>query len=369
MNDLRESQRDLVSLADDIDGLPSPVYRLEELYEDVGSYRNIRMAPDTFQEVDEIIHKISWTVSLNTLNQYIPYIRNFFALAASSGRDPYALRTLRDWIYTFAYPRMKYLAGVEAGATKEKPRQEPGLGKGTLTVAISAIAQAWAVSGRQAPNDHASWRKWLRGLYRRLRQPKDRKAALLRDDILHMIHGCQDHPNTLVGMRNQALILLGWSAALRKSEIGAVQVQHFVENNGRWFCNIPHSKTDQNAVGYLIPLYAARNALLDPILAWHRWIDAAQLTTGPAFRAIDAKGRVVGKRGLSHQAISNIIQAYTLKPNVSAHSLRIGYCSQAKMDGFENWRVMLVSRHKSEKMVDEYTRPDFVHAEGPGSLL
>ncbi len=350
------------------DGIPLPIYHISELYED-GQYRRIRMPDLQLQLVEDLLVRIGWVVSPGTMEQYTPYIRNYFSLAADSDRDPFRLSTLRDWIYALAYPRLRYLADVADGAEPEPPRHQPGLGKSSLQVAIAAITQAWAVNNLQAPSDYAPWRKWLRGLMRRLRQEQDRKAAILREDLLHIIHGCDQNPNRLTGLRDRAMLLLGWSAALRRSEIGAVLVDHVYEANGRWFCHVPKSKTDQMGAGFMVPLYAARDPLLDPIMSWHRWITAAGLHTGPAFRAITAKGTITSERGLTPQAIGVILKRYCFKQNISAHSLRIGYITQAKMDGFENWRVRKISRHQSDKMVDAYTRPDQHHREGPGSLV
>jgi len=349
--------------------LVAPIYLIGDLYEDDGDKRTVGMPHDVLVSVNDTLEKVGWSVSDGTMHQYAPYIRNYFALAAHTCRDPYHLQTLRDWIYALAYPRLEYLRSVGNGLHAEKPRHEPGLGKGSLVVATAAIGQAWAVSGRQSPSDYASWRKWIQGLFRRLRQPKDRKAALLRDDILHMVRACENHPYSLVGLRNKALILLGWSAALRCSEIGAIQTDHVVERNGNWFCRIPKSKTDQAGEGYLVPLYGARDPRLDPLLAWRRWIEDSRISSGYAFRSISAHGKLAIEKGLSHQGIADIIKAYTSKPNVSAHSLRIGYITQAKLDGHENWRVRRVSRHQSDAMIDVYTRPDRYFEEGPGSLL
>jgi hypothetical protein len=76
----------------------------------------------------------------------------------------------------------------------------------------------------------------------------------------------------------------------------------------------------------------------------------------------------VGSSPLSHQAISNLIAEYA-PAEFSAHSLRIGYTTQARLDGIPEWKIMAVTRHTSEKMIHLYTRPLEQHRAGPGTLL
>lgn len=347
--------------------LPSPVYHLTDLYEDEG-FRVVKLAGRAMAEVDEILQRITWSVAASTAAQYTPYIRNYFSLAQSGGRDPYALPTLVDWIYALAYPRLRYLEGLGLGVPPLPARHQPGLGRGTLTVAVAAVTQAWATMGHQAPSDHAPWRQWLRGLRRRLRQELDRKGPLLRSDLQLILHAVEECPNPLTRARDRALILIGWSAALRAGELGAMKISDIVERHGQWFLTVASSKTDQMGAGSSIPLYPAREPGLDPLHAWQRWLRESGLHEGPAFPSISRSG-TFGRKGLSKQAIGDMIKRYSPKRGISGHSLRIGYITQAKMDGHENWRVRLITRHRSDHMVDAYTRPDHAYREGPGSLL
>lgn len=377
---------------DDLARLPVPAYPLSSVYvvddEDSGvRHRQLSLPIDWSYELEELLKLLSWTTAPNTIAAYRPAIQHFWHFCAEHQLDRYDLASLRDFIYLVSFPRLVYLQAVAKGAPPDPPRAQPGVGRASVQSIIAAVSATFAARNLPLPSHSSAWCLWLRGLMRRLRQPKDKKDAILVEDLQRAVHLAREHKhkNPLIGLRDAALLLLGWNAALRRSEIAAVDVRHVrrdeterplpqeLADSGAtasgWHLLIPASKTDQLGRGYEVPLYAAERLGpdMDVLVAWRRWIDAAKLTSGPAFRAFTAKGEMTD-HSMSERAIASLCKSYAIG-NISAHSLRAGWVTQAVIDGRDNYQIREVSRHTSDHMVLEYTRIRQRRRRGPGSLL
>jgi hypothetical protein len=87
---------------------------------------------------------------------------------------------------------------------------------------------------------------------------------------------------------------------------------------------IRKSKTDQERVGATIAI--ARGSAACPVNAVHHWIAASRIESGPIFRPVSKKGRVLNRR-LSDRAVADLVKAYARRAGLkagdfSAHSLR-----------------------------------------------
>ena len=126
-------------------------------------------------------------------------------------------------------------------------------------------------------------------------------------------------PRGLVGSRDRALLLVGFGAGLRPSELVALDVSDLVVVEAglsvavlRGRVVIPSDESDG--------LSASR--------AWQKWVAAARLTRGPAFRAVDRDGRL-GLTRLGEKSITRIVRHAAERAGLdeqrySALSLRLG---------------------------------------------
>ena len=110
-----------------------------------------------------------------------------------------------------------------------------------------------------------------------------------------------------------------------------------------------------------LPLIAIlRGSKLRPVRAVQDWLDAAGITEGPVFRAVDRHGRI-SAAGLTAQSVALVVKRYAdaagLDPDEFAgHSLRSGFLTSAAEGGADALRMMEVSRHKRVETVREYVR-------------
>jgi integrase len=165
-------------------------------------------------------------------------------------------------------------------------------------------------------------------------------------------------PDTLRGFRDRALLLLGFAGAFRRSELAALTVADLEPNEAGLRVTVRRSKTDQEGKGQTVAILAGTR--LKPVDAVSRWLEAAGISEGPLFRAIDRHGNVLPEP-LSTRSIAEIVKKYARRIGLdadqfSAHSLRAGFITSAAKSGAGLFKIMDVSRHRSVETVRGYVR-------------
>jgi site-specific recombinase XerD len=165
-------------------------------------------------------------------------------------------------------------------------------------------------------------------------------------------------PETLIGIRDRAIMLLGFAGALRRSELVALDVADIEPSGEGLRITIRQSKTDQEGEGIVI---AIAPGIADcPVVAVRTWLRVADITVGPIFRSINKAGRISATR-LSDRSVSDIVKAHAARIGLdarmySAHSLRSGFLTSAAANGATIFKMMDVSRHKSADSLRGYVR-------------
>jgi site-specific recombinase XerD len=140
----------------------------------------------------------------------------------------------------------------------------------------------------------------------------------------------------LAGLRDRALLLLGFAGALRRSEIVDLDVNDVARHSKGALIIVRRSKTDQTGAGLTKAIPHGKK--LKAIEALDSWLIAGKITEGPIFRAVH--GRFVSDQRLTAGQVARIIKkraaAIGLDPKFfSGHSLRSGYASTAADHGAE----------------------------------
>jgi site-specific recombinase XerD len=165
-------------------------------------------------------------------------------------------------------------------------------------------------------------------------------------------------PPGLKGLRDRALLLLGFAGAFRRSELVALDVADIAETEAGLLVTIRRSKTDQDGEGVTIAV--PRGDVACPARALREWLDAAGIEAGPIFKPINKAGTVSGER-LTDRSVANIVKAYAGRAGFDAnlfsgHSLRSGFLTSAADKGASIFKMMDVSRHKSVDTLRGYVR-------------
>ena len=225
----------------------------------------------------------------------------------------------------------------------------------TLGRRCAAIKHVHALAGFDSPTNDRSVLTVMQGIRRTVGTGKAQKAAATADRIAAMLATI---PAGLTGKRDRALLALGFSGAFRRSELVALEVCDIEEVTDGLKVTIRHSKTDQEGRGEMVAILAGTR--LRAVEAVKAWIEAAVISEGPIFRAVNRHGKV-SATALTAQIVADVVKRYAelagLKvADFSAHSLRAGFLTSAADAGADVFKMADVSRHKSLDVLRGYVR-------------
>ncbi len=243
---------------------------------------------------------------------------------------------------------------------------------GTISRRVSGIVWAHALANIASPvTPRIS--KMLHAIRVRRSKPGDKEigerqtkmaAPLLLDDLAKISSWAQARKHPLA-TRNLALVLVGWSCAMRRSEIADLQIDDISALSEEGFLlTIGHSKADQTGEGVRLPVSAEDDPDLCPVRALQQWLDVRGAHEGPLF-----PGNGWGKRmrRLSDKQVNRIVISCARdagaspsfkNTDFSAHSLRAGLITEAVRAGQSDHDVMARSRHKTHQVFMRYVRLD-----------
>ena len=152
----------------------------------------------------------------------------------------------------------------------------------TLRLRHAAVRYLHLLAGYPPPTAAAVVSTTFAGIKRAHRRPIEKKTALVLDRLLSAI---QAIPETLPGLRDRALLLVGFAAALRPSEISGLALAQVTHHADGIELFLPWRKNDQDARGTKLWLPVGRTDLC-PVTALDAWLEAAAITEGALFRRI-----------------------------------------------------------------------------------
>jgi site-specific recombinase XerD len=266
-------------------------------------------------------------------------------------RSDFAL--FRSWCET--KPISALPAAPEAVAAFLAVEANRGAKVATISRRLAAIRYAHKLAGHEPPTNSEAVKATLRGIRRSAGSAPVRKAPATADKILAMMAKAG---TDLKGLRDRALLLLGFAGAFRRSELVALNIADLEFCTGGLRVSIRKSKTDQEGLGATIAI--APGSIACPIEAVRAWIEAASISEGPLFRPVTRAGKIPPRR-LSARAVAEIVKAYARRTglkvaNFSGHSLRSGFLTSAAAQGASIFKMMDVSRHKSVETLRDYVR-------------
>lgn len=232
---------------------------------------------------------------------------------------------------------------------------DDGVSVSTLGVRLAAISKAHA--GMQNPVRHATVEAVMSGIRRSLGTARAKKAPAVIKDVERMIKALK--PN-LPGLRDRALILIGFAGAFRRSELVGLTVNDLRFDDEKLTITLRRSKTDQEGHGLEKHIARMRNQSLCPVRALRRWLDEAEIRSGPVFRPVDRWANV-SDQALTDDWVARIVKRTAklagLDPDqYSGHSLRAGFVTSASEAGKDALGIMEVTGHTSVDTVAEYQR-------------
>ncbi|ESY89324.1 site-specific integrase [Mesorhizobium sp. LNHC229A00] len=199
--------------------------------------------------------------------------------------------------------------------------------------------------------------------------PPRQKEAVLRDDLVAMLETLDR--GTLRGLRDRAMLLLGFAGGLRRSEIVGLDLGRDQTEDGRgWIEFFPDKGvlvTLRGKTGWReVEIGRGSSDATCPVVALQIWLKLARIAHGPLFRRVTGQGKAVGSERLNDQEVARLVKRAALAAGVrgdlsedergqkfSGHSLRAGLGSSAEVD--ERY-VQKQLGHASAEMTRKYQR-------------
>ncbi|WP_292294573.1 tyrosine-type recombinase/integrase [Marivita sp.] len=328
--------------------------------------------PRSSQEQDEIALP-SPVAGSGTLDRLVDTARGY---ARASMSDNTLKAYAKDWSHFARWCRMKgadplppsaemiglYLADLASGA-----QASPALSVSTIERRLSGLAWNYQQRGFTLDRKNRHIATVLAGIKRRHARPPVQKEAILAEDILAMVASL---PFDLRGLRDRAILLLGYAGGLRRSEIVSLDLhKDDTPDSGGWI-----ETFDDGAVLTLNAKTGWREVEIGrgsseqscPVHALEQWLHFGKIDFGPIFVGTSRDGKRALEARLNDKHVARLIKRCVLDAGIrsdlpererlalfSGHSLRAGLASSAEVD--ERY-VQKQLGHASAEMTRRYQR-------------
>ena len=337
-------------------------------------------------ERDDSADKERYTIALpshvagsGTLDRLVETARDYARQAASENTlKAYA----KDWAHFARWCRMRgadplpsspqliglYIADLAApgGKAPSQSASRP-LSVSSIERRLSGLTWGYAQRGERLDRKDRHIASVLAGIRRKHARPPVQKEAILPEDLRDMLATL---PHDLRGLRDRAILLVGFAGGLRRSEI--VSLDHGKDDtpdSGGWVQVLEDGAliTLRGKTGWReVEIGRGSTDQTCPVHALSHWLHYAKIDFGPIFVAVSRNGRRATPDRLSDKHVARLIKHCVedagLRPELSkaernrlysGHSLRAGLASSAEVD--ERF-VQKQLGHASAEMTRRYQR-------------
>jgi integrase len=308
-----------------------------------------------------------------TLDRLVETARDFARHAASENTlKAYA----NDWAHFARWCRMRgadplppspeliglYIADLAAPGGKA-----PALSVSSIERRLSGLTWGYAQRGERLDRKDRHIASVLAGIRRKHGRPSAQKEAILPEDLRDMLATL---PHDLRGLRDRAILLIGFAGGLRRSEIVALDHgKDDTPHSGGWVEILEDGVllTLRGKTGWReVEIARGSSDQTCPVHALIQWLHYARIDFGPLFVAVNRDGLKVSPDRLSDKHVARLIKSCArgagLRPDLpeaervrlfSGHSLRAGLASSAEID---ERHIQKQLGHASPEMTRRYQR-------------
>jgi site-specific recombinase XerD len=228
---------------------------------------------------------------------------------------------------------------------------------GTLRRCLAAISKAHKLAGHPTPCTVEPVPSTMKGIERVAGVATTGKAPATFNAIEKLVSTFP--ADTLEGLRNRALLLVGFAGAFRRSELVAIEVKELAWSDEGVVVTVPRSKTDQRGQGQTKPIPFVSGRLC-AATALKAWLTASGIKNNAVFRGFYSNGDT-RPMALTPQTVALIIKSACVRAGLdpekySGHSLRAGHVTEARSRGVADADTMSVTGHKRIETLNTYDR-------------
>ncbi|MBP0440392.1 site-specific integrase [Tianweitania sediminis] len=238
----------------------------------------------------------------------------------------------------------------------------------TIERRLSALTWNYAQRGQPLDRKDRHIATVMAGIRNKHAAPPRQKEAVLPEDLIAMLETLDR--GTLRGLRDRAMLLLGFAGGLRRSEVVGLDCgRDQTEDSSGWVEILDkgmllrlRGKTGWREV----EVGRGSSDATCPVVALEAWLKLARIAHGPLFRRVTGQGKTVGANRLNDQEVARLVKRTALAAGVrgdlpegqrgmmfAGHSLRAGLASSAEVD--ERY-VQKQLGHSSAEMTRKYQR-------------
>ena len=238
----------------------------------------------------------------------------------------------------------------------------------TIERRLSSLSWNYAQRGQPLDRRDRHIATVMAGIRNRHAAPPRQKEAIMPEDLIAMLETLDR--GSLRGLRDRAMLLVGFAGALRRSEIIGLDAGRDQTEDGRGWIEIFDKGmlvTLRGKTGWReVEIGRGSSDATCPVVALETWLKFARIAHGPLFRRVTAKGKAVGAERLDPQEVARLVKRAALAagvrgdlaegeraPKFAGHSLRAGLASSAEVD--ERY-VQKQLGHASAEMTRKYQR-------------
>ncbi len=207
----------------------------------------------------------------------------------------------------------------------------------------------------------------MAGIRRQQARPPAQKAAIFADELIDMLSILD---MDLRGIRDRAILAIGFAGALRRSEIVGLDCGANQSEDGSGWIEIQKDGallTISGKTGWReVEIGRGSRPETCPVALLETWLRLGRIAHGPVFRPIARKNGGVGAERLTDKHVARLVQTTALKAGIrgdltegerkrafGGHSLRAGLASSAQID---EGHVQKHLGHASAEMTRRYQR-------------
>ncbi|MFT9159454.1 MAG: tyrosine-type recombinase/integrase [Acetobacter sp.] len=256
-------------------------------------------------------------------------------------------------------------ADISAFLADERGR---GMTPGTLELRRAALTYLHRLAGCPVPTADAAVGETMAGIRKTAARDgfTPRRKAPATSDVLRQIIDRIDI-TTLAGLRDRALLLMGFYGAFRRSELASLDVRHISLTRKGLLVTLPHSKGDRQDKGVEIALPFTNDSLC-PVKAYGAWITVSRIADGAVFRRVRKEKRqhppcpslsALGTEALTDRSIARMVQARAAAAGLEGssfggHSLKRGALTTGMQAGAHPVKLKRLARHSSYAALGDY---------------
>nr|WP_244421645.1 site-specific integrase [Mesorhizobium alhagi] len=295
--------------------------------------------------------------SANTRRAYAADWKHFCAWCRRQNLDPLPPDPQTVGLYITA-------CASGTGTGEKKPNSVS-----TIERRLSSLTWNYAQRGQPLDRKDRHIATVMAGIRNKHASPPRQKEAVLPEDLIAMLETLDR--GSLRGLRDRAMLLLGFAGGLRRSEIVGLDVGRDQTQDGRgWIEFFPDKGvlvTLRGKTGWReVEIGRGSSDATCPVVALQTWLKLGRIAHGPLFRRVTGQGKAVGAERLHDQEVARLVKRAALAAGVrgdlsegereklfAGHSLRAGLASSAEVD--ERY-VQKQLGHTSAEMTRKYQR-------------